>query len=235
MAEYSHAFRNAVILHLFHHIMYKSITFRKPTLLPSSGERDRQTHLLWRTHQKQLASVTGPSRRLSWPKYVPETKSLYSLMCVRSALSTGSPEKLHFPYLFVWGRKHLQRIFVVVYRRFRTTYRPHFQCSRRPMTSEYETDGLPWKFGKLLSKYITLQSRRAKTSSTMRRKPEFSFLLLTAYLARFFFLLWRCDPTQFMASSFLRFLDHTQRRTTVGRTPLDEWSARRRDLARLHS
>ena len=26
------------------------------------------------------------------------------------------------------------------------------------------------------------------------------------------------------------FLDHTQRRATVGRTPLDEWSARRRDL-----
>jgi hypothetical protein len=26
------------------------------------------------------------------------------------------------------------------------------------------------------------------------------------------------------------FLDHTRRRTTVGRTPLDEWSARRRDL-----
>jgi hypothetical protein len=26
------------------------------------------------------------------------------------------------------------------------------------------------------------------------------------------------------------FLDHTQRRTTVDRTPLDEWSARRRDL-----
>ena len=32
-----------------------------------------------------------------------------------------------------------------------------------------------------------------------------------------------------MASSFSRFLDHTQRRTTVGRIPLDEWSARRRD------
>ena len=26
------------------------------------------------------------------------------------------------------------------------------------------------------------------------------------------------------------FLDHTRRRTTAGRTPLDEWSARRRDL-----
>jgi len=33
-----------------------------------------------------------------------------------------------------------------------------------------------------------------------------------------------------MSPSFLRFLDHTQRRTTVGRTPLDEWPARRRDL-----
>ena len=33
-----------------------------------------------------------------------------------------------------------------------------------------------------------------------------------------------------MASSPSRFLDHTQRRTTVGRTPLDEWLARRRDL-----
>jgi len=43
-------------------------------------------------------------------------------------------------------------------------------------------------------------------------------------------LLWRCDPTRVMASSFLMFLDHTQRRTKVGRTPLDEWSARRRDL-----
>jgi len=44
------------------------------------------------------------------------------------------------------------------------------------------------------------------------------------------FFLWRCNPALVMASSFLRFLDHTQRGTTVGRTPLDEWSARRRDL-----
>ena len=33
-----------------------------------------------------------------------------------------------------------------------------------------------------------------------------------------------------MEHQFLMFLDHTQRRTTVGRTFLDEWSARRRDL-----
>ena len=33
-----------------------------------------------------------------------------------------------------------------------------------------------------------------------------------------------------MERIFLMFLDHTRRRTTVGRTPLDEQSARRRDL-----
>ena len=33
-----------------------------------------------------------------------------------------------------------------------------------------------------------------------------------------------------MERIFLMFLDHTQRHSTVGRTPLDEWSARRRDL-----
>ena len=37
----------------------------------------------------------------------------------------------------------------------------------------------------------------------------------------YIFFLWHCDSTRVMASSFLRFLDHT-RRTTVGRTPLDE-------------
>ena len=43
------------------------------------------------------------------------------------------------------------------------------------------------------------------------------------YITKCIFLLWRCDPTRVMDSSFLRFLDHTQRRTTVGRTPLNEW------------
>ena len=55
--------------------------------------------------------------------------------------------------------------------------------------------------------------------------------MLLLFLGLFLFcFLWRCGPTRAMASSFLRFLDHTRRRITVGRTPLDEWSARRRDL-----
>ena len=45
-----------------------------------------------------------------------------------------------------------------------------------------------------------------------------------------FIFLWHCGPSRAMASSFLRFIGHTQRRITVGRTPLDEWSARRRAL-----
>jgi hypothetical protein len=41
---------------------------------------------------------------------------------------------------------------------------------------------------------------------------------------------WHDSPNWDRASSFTRFFNHTQRRTTVGRTPLDEWSARSRDL-----
>jgi hypothetical protein len=48
------------------------------------------------------------------------------------------------------------------------------------------------------------------------------FQSISSSIFFFFFVLWRCDPTRVMVSSFLRFLDHTQRRTTVGRTPLDK-------------
>ena len=40
-------------------------------------------------------------------------------------------------------------------------------------------------------------------------------------IINFFFPLCRSGPNRAMASSVVRFLDHTQRRTTVGRTPLD--------------
>jgi len=45
-----------------------------------------------------------------------------------------------------------------------------------------------------------------------------------------FVCFWCVSPHWARASSFTRFLDHTQQCTTVGRTPLDERSARRRDL-----
>jgi len=44
------------------------------------------------------------------------------------------------------------------------------------------------------------------------------------------FFFWRNRPQWTRPSSFTRFLDHTQWRTTLGRTRLDEWSARRRNI-----
>jgi hypothetical protein len=44
-----------------------------------------------------------------------------------------------------------------------------------------------------------------------------------------FVCVW-CDCPHWSRASFMRFLDHTKRRTTFGRTPLDKWSARRRDF-----
>jgi len=57
------------------------------------------------------------------------------------------------------------------------------------------------------------------------------FTLLPIYIYIYIYIpLWRCGQTLAMVSSLLRFLDQTQRRITVGRTPLEVWSARRRDL-----
>jgi hypothetical protein len=36
------------------------------------------------------------------------------------------------------------------------------------------------------------------------------------------FFTWRCGQTRAIASSFTSLVDHTQRRTTFGRTPLDK-------------
>ena len=46
----------------------------------------------------------------------------------------------------------------------------------------------------------------------------------------YFFFIWRNSHQWARASSFTRFLDHTQRRTTVGRIALREGLARLRDL-----
>jgi len=56
-------------------------------------------------------------------------------------------------------------------------------------------------------------------------------LCCSVNLNQVFVCFWHDSPLQWaMATSLTRFLDHTQRHTTVGRIPLDERSARRRDL-----
>ena len=57
---------------------------------------------------------------------------------------------------------------------------------------------------------------------------EFSLLNASDVLCLFVF--GATTPQWATASSFLRFLDHTQRRITAGSTPLEVWSARHRDL-----
>jgi len=58
---------------------------------------------------------------------------------------------------------------------------------------------------------------------------ENSALMKTTYLFVCWFLFGAIAPIGPGPPHLRGFLDHTQRRTTVGRTPLDEWSARRRD------
>ena len=88
----------------------------------------------------------------------------------------------------------------------------------------------PWN--KLIVKQKFCASSWLITEINFILSSEFLYLPLTYLFCifKYFFLLWRCGPTRVRPSSFVRFLDHTQRRITVGRTPLEEWSARRRDL-----
>ena len=73
---------------------------------------------------------------------------------------------------------------------------------------------------------VTAINQRFVTSQkskdlALRRKPEINILLLLLLL------LVALRPNQALASSFLMLLDHTQRHTTVRRTPLDERLGRR--------
>ena len=54
--------------------------------------------------------------------------------------------------------------------------------------------------------------------------------VLSMFGTYLFFYYLAQQPQWARVSSFKRFLYHTQWRTTIGMTPLDEWSARRRDL-----
>jgi len=50
------------------------------------------------------------------------------------------------------------------------------------------------------------------------------------YTNSLFVCFWRVTPPWARSSLFMRFLDHTQRHTTVGRISLDEWSAPRTNI-----
>jgi hypothetical protein len=66
------------------------------------------------------------------------------------------------------------------------------------------------QFGYKNSKWLTLNSEIP--AEIQNRLP----------CADYYYFLWHCNPARAMASSSTRFLDHTQRSATVGRTPLNE-------------
>jgi len=76
--------------------------------------------------------------------------------------------------------------------------------------------------------YVFLRQVRSLFQREFFRKYDLEFFFYWRYNP-----LWVCilQPSSgAIASSRTTFLDHTQRHATVGRTPLDEWSVRRRDL-----
>ena len=79
----------------------------------------------------------------------------------------------------------------------------------------------------------TLEFKFVYTTFKFFKHCRVNLILLRSIVTRqmrVFFLFWRNIPHWARASSFKRLLDRTQRRTTVGRTPLDEWSADRRKV-----
>ena len=109
--------------------------------------------------------------------------------------------------------------------------------------SSIESDGIhTYHFELTVRQWVNLNS--ISTCSVCQHfptSPVFSMPYLIQFITRVHFastvyrnyIFFSCGaiaPQWARASSFLRFLDHTLRRNTVGRTALDEWSARIRDL-----
>jgi hypothetical protein len=86
----------------------------------------------------------------------------------------------------------------------------------------------------LINIYYPTEPQDPKTSNasaapTSQIRASAMLLFITYIYIYISFFVTLCSNAGH-GSSFLRFLDHIKRHTTVGRTPLDEWSARRRDL-----
>jgi len=141
-----------------------------------------------------------------------------------------------------------RRRFVVDQRRMRKYVGPIFQgqaVQALRLAFKYVASMFSRNVGKQLPTEAKRHPRRAQISTLLRRTNLISTVRDSTMTMTFrvcytskhairinyeagllliltFYFLWRCGPTQAMASSFTRFLDHTQRRTTVGTTPLDE-------------
>ena len=85
-----------------------------------------------------------------------------------------------------------------------------------------------FKITTLLGVMITIHTRHAFRRDPCRRGACRQVARHLCYI--YFFFCGAATQRWSWPPHSWGFLDHTQRRTTVGRAPLDEWSARRRDL-----
>ena len=99
-----------------------------------------------------------------------------------------------------------------------TMHGPMYIKKKKP---SYVTGGRGENFSSFIQAFIMwyLSNRNSRTICL------FACLLLCLFVC-----FWRNNPQLARVSTFMGFLGHTQRRTTLGRTSLDEWSARRSDL-----
>ena len=134
-------------------------------------------------------------------------------MCRIILWSVAYPVLLHFSTLFHKQRDFRKKKYVLI---FSTAFVRNISHSAKNLERYYH-------------------KRTALTSSCT---VHVMFLLLLLLLLLLLFS-WRYNPlwlyfhsqvAGFSLLVFSRFLDHTQRSATVGRTPLDEWSFRRKDL-----
>ena len=138
---------------------------------------------------------------------------IYSSFCILiSALASSSPPS--FPISFIYSRT------------------VSFACVSRKLRCHNPNKFLPpFIYSHIFSFACIFRTLRCHNRS--ERLPLFIYIfkyyLLHIYFQIFFFCGAATQRGSWPPHSW-GFLDHTQRRTTIGRTPLDEWSARRRDL-----
>ena len=112
---------------------------------------------------------------------------------------------------------------------------------------EHNSQSITWRLLEIKFRFTTVRFATATQEHVMQQQPASIFqshigpCFTTTLLVRASLHLHTCcfqiqivfqrqSPQWARISSCTRFLDHTQRRCTVGRTPLDESSARRKDL-----
>jgi hypothetical protein len=126
----------------------------------------------------------------------------------------------------------------VIFTSFAVSLTKRINYNPVPLLVYYKSDSYYFKLSLRQNVGTILQDLVSKNTGIFIKslwKPQISaryvlyqhiiFVIIASFVC-----FWRDSPLWARAFSFTKYLDHTQRRTTVGRTPLDKWSARRRNL-----